>query len=56
LAGGDLPGAVDRLRAAQRAARTAGDAEVIEVQVIASRLRTLDRQLRERLEEARALR
>jgi len=53
---GDLPGAVDRLRAAQRAARAAGHPEAIEAQVIDARLRSLEQQLREWRAENRAAR
>jgi predicted Zn-dependent protease len=51
-ASGDVGGAVDLLRATQRNARPGG-AEMIELQVIDARLRTLDRELREQREAAR---
>jgi beta-barrel assembly-enhancing protease len=50
LLGGDLAGAVDRLRVAQRGAIVGGP-EAIELQVIDARLRTLEARLREQRRE-----
>ena len=51
---GDLPGAIDRLRAGQRAARAAGTApDFIESSIIDSRLRDLTAQRRAQLAQAR---
>lgn len=50
---GDLNGAVDRLRAGQRLARTAGRPDFIEASVIDARLRELDAQRRELAAEMR---
>ncbi len=50
---GDLPGAIDRLRAAQSAARGASGPDFIEASVIDARLRQLMQQRREQVLEAR---
>jgi predicted Zn-dependent protease len=50
---GDLPGAIDRLRAGQRLARGDGAADFIEQSVINARLRELEAELRRLVEEAR---
>jgi predicted Zn-dependent protease len=43
---GDLPGAIDRLRAGQRLARTSGSSDFIEASVIDARLRDIQAQFR----------
>ena len=53
-ASGDLIGAIDRLRSAQRLGREVGSTDFIEASVIDARLRALEAQRRERLAEARA--
>jgi len=53
-ANGDLGGAIDRLRAGQRLARTGGAQDFIESSVIDSRLRDLEGQRRRLLDELRA--
>jgi len=50
---GDLPGAIDRLRAGQRLARGGGAQDFIEASVIDSRLRELESQRRQLLAELR---
>jgi predicted Zn-dependent protease len=51
---GDLNGAIDRLRAGQRLARSGGATDFIESSVIDSRLRELEGQRRQLLDELRA--
>jgi len=46
LAGGDLPGAIERLRAAQRLARGGGQTDFIEASVVDARLRALEAERR----------
>jgi beta-barrel assembly-enhancing protease len=53
LALGDLPGAIDRLRAGQRLARSGAGVDFIEASVIDSRLRDVQAQLRELTAEER---
>ena len=53
LAIGDLPGAIDRLRAGQRVARSGAGVDFIEASVIDSRLRDVQAQLRELTAEER---
>jgi beta-barrel assembly-enhancing protease len=53
LALGDLPGAMDRLRAAQRQARSSISADFIEASVIDARLRDIQAQFRELQAEER---
>lgn len=48
---GDLPGAIERLRAGQRMARTASASDYIEASVIDSRLRTISAEMRAIIEE-----
>jgi predicted Zn-dependent protease len=48
---GDLPGAIDRLRAGQRLAREGGTPDFIELSVIDARLRELQAELRTRQSE-----
>ena len=48
---GDLPGAIERLRAGQRMARTASASDYIEASVIDSRLRAISAEMRAILEE-----
>ncbi len=50
---GDLPGAIDRLRAAQREARSGSKPDFIEASIIDSRLRDISAQRRAQLAEAR---
>jgi predicted Zn-dependent protease len=50
---GDLPGAIDRLRAAQREARSGAKPDFIEASIIDARLRDLSAQRRAQLAEAR---
>lgn len=50
---GDLPGAIDRLRAGQRAARSGGPVDFIDASVIDARLRDIDAQLKQRLADER---
>jgi len=50
---GDLPGAIDRLRAAQSAARTMAGQDFIEASVVDARLRQLMAQRRQMALEAR---
>jgi predicted Zn-dependent protease len=50
---GDLPGAIDRLRAAQREARSGSQPDFIESSIIDSRLRDLSAQRRAQIAEAR---
>lgn len=50
---GDLTGAIDRLRAGQRLARTEGAGEFIELSVIDARLRELEAERRRLVEESR---
>ncbi len=54
LAVGDLTGAVDRLRAAQRSARTGGGADFIEASVVDARLRDIETLRRQLTAEERA--
>ena len=51
---GDLPGAVDRLRAGQRRARSGGPVDFIDVSVIDARLRDVEAQLRQRKADEKA--
>ena len=53
LALGDLPGAIDRLRAGQRLARSGGPVDFIEASVIDSRLRDVQGQFKELTAEER---
>jgi predicted Zn-dependent protease len=53
-AGGDLSGAIDRLRAGQRLARSGGAQDFIESSVIDARLRELEGQRRRLMDELRA--
>ncbi len=46
LANGDLPGAIERLRAAQRLARSGGQVDFIEASVVDARLRAIEAQRR----------
>jgi predicted Zn-dependent protease len=55
LALGDLAGAVDRLRAGQRAARGGGTVDFIEASVIDARLREVEARQRQLAQEAREL-
>jgi beta-barrel assembly-enhancing protease len=50
---GDLPGAIDRLRAGQRMARSGGSQDFIEASIIDARLRDLEAQRRQLLAELR---
>ena len=52
LAAGDLRGAIDRLRAAQRLARAGGQVDFIEASVVDARLRALEARRRALLAEA----
>jgi beta-barrel assembly-enhancing protease len=54
LAVGDLAGAVDRLRAAQRSARTGGGGDFIEASVVDARLRDIEALRRQLAAEERA--
>jgi beta-barrel assembly-enhancing protease len=54
-AGGDLAGAIDRLRAAQRQARSGPSPDFIEASIIDSRLRELTAQRRAELDELRGV-
>jgi predicted Zn-dependent protease len=54
LALGDLPGAIDRLRAGQRLARGGGPVDFIEASVIDSRLRDVQAQFKELTAEERS--
>ena len=53
LARGDVLGAVDRFRAAQRAAKLAGTDEYLEASIIESRLREVEHERRRLMAEAR---
>jgi predicted Zn-dependent protease len=53
-AAGDLVGAIDRLRAGQRLARTEGSGDYIELSVIDARLRQLEAEYRRRVAEMRS--
>ena len=53
---GDLQGAVDRLQAGQRRARSGGAVDFIDVSVIDARLRDVEAQLRQRKADEKALR
>ncbi|HEX6703229.1 MAG TPA: M48 family metalloprotease [Albitalea sp.] len=53
LAVGDLPGAIDRLRAGQRLARGGGPVDFIEASVIDARLRDIEAQRRQMMAEER---
>jgi predicted Zn-dependent protease len=53
LALGDLTGAVDRLRAGQRMARSGGPVDFIEASVIDARLREIEAQRRQAIQEER---
>ena len=50
-AGGDLTGAVDRLRAGQRLARSSAQTDFIEASVIDARLRDVEAERRREMEE-----
>lgn len=52
-AGGDLPGAIDRLRAGQRLARSGGPVDFIDASVIDARLRDIDAQLKQLVADER---
>lgn len=50
---GDLPGAIDRLRAGQRVARSGGAVDFIDASVIDARLRDIDAQLKQLVADER---
>jgi hypothetical protein len=50
---GDLPGAIDRLRAGQRLGRSDGGGDFVELSVIDLRLRELEAEQRRRIAEQR---
>ena len=52
---GDMAGAVERLRAGQRMARSAGASDFIEASVIDARLRDIEARRRQMMAEERAL-
>jgi len=52
-AGGDLPGAIERLRAGQRLARSGGPVDFIDASVIDARMRDIDAQLKQLLADER---
>ena len=52
-ANGDLPGAIDRLRAGQRVARSGGPVDFIDASVIDARLRDIDAQLKQLVADER---
>ena len=56
IALGDLAGAVDRLQAGQRRARSGGPVDFIDVSVIDARLRVVQAQIRERKADEKAFR
>lgn len=53
---GDLPGAIDRLRAGQRMARSGGPVDFIDASVIDARLRDIDAQLKQLVGDERNIR